>query len=83
VVEVEKVHVTTGNPVIAFAGELDMATAHAMHTAFEPWIRAGGPVVVDLSEVTFMDSTGIHALLKAAKPSATAAASSSTERMDR
>jgi anti-sigma B factor antagonist len=64
--EVENVQVATGNPVIAFAGELDMATAGAMHTALEPWTRAGGPITVDLSEVTFMDSTGIHALLKAA-----------------
>jgi anti-sigma B factor antagonist len=64
---VEKVQVKAGNPVISFAGELDVATAEAMHSALEPWIRAGGPITVDLSEVTFMDSTGIHALLKAAK----------------
>lgn len=63
----EKVHVTTGNPVVAFAGELDMATAGAMHTALDPWTRVGGPITVDLSKVTFMDSTGIQALLKAAK----------------
>jgi anti-anti-sigma factor len=63
---VEKVQVRTGNPVISFAGEIDMATADAMHKALEPWTRAGGPVTVDLSEVTFMDSSGIHALLKAA-----------------
>lgn len=62
----EEVQVATGNPVIAFAGELDMATAGAMHTAFEPWTRAGGPVIVDLSAVTFMDSSGSHALLEAA-----------------
>jgi anti-sigma B factor antagonist len=66
VVEVEKVQVKTGSPVISFAGELDMATAGAMHSALEPWTRAGGPVTVDLSEVSFMDCTGIHALLKAA-----------------
>lgn len=62
----ENVQVTTGNPVIAFAGELDMATAGGMHAALDPWIRAGGPVTVDLSEVTFMDSSGIHVLLQAA-----------------
>jgi anti-anti-sigma factor len=66
VVEVEKVQVATGKPVVAFAGEFDMATAGAMHSALEPWTRAGGPVTVDLSEVTFMDCTGIHALLKVA-----------------
>ena len=64
--EVEKVEITTGNPVIAFAGELDMASAGAMDSALEPWTRAVGPVIVDLSKVTFMDSTGIGALLKAA-----------------
>ena len=44
-----------------------MATAQAMHAALKAWTRAGGPVNVDLSAVTFMDRTGIRALLKAAK----------------
>lgn len=61
------VDVRTGNPVIAFSGEIDLAVAEAVSSALQPWVDAGGPVTVDLSEVTFMDSTGIHALLQAAR----------------
>ena len=59
--------VTTGNPVIAFSGEIDLATAEEFATALKSWIEAGGPVTVDLSKVTFMDSTGIHALIRSAE----------------
>ena len=58
--------VSTGNPVISLAGEIDLATAGAMASALGPWLRAGGPLTLDLSEVTFMDSTGLHALVRAA-----------------
>jgi anti-anti-sigma factor len=61
------VGVATGNPVIAFSGEIDLATASGMLWALEPWVRAGGPVTVDLSQVTFMDSTGVHALVDTAR----------------
>jgi anti-anti-sigma factor len=53
--------------VVTLSGEIDLATARAVSSALEPWVRAGGPVIVDVSEVTFMDSTGLHALIKAAK----------------
>jgi anti-sigma B factor antagonist len=59
--------VSTGNPVVALSGEIDLATAAAVGASLEPWVRAGGPVILDLSDVTFMDSTGLHALVKAAK----------------
>jgi anti-anti-sigma factor len=62
-----QVAVASGNPVIAFSGEIDLATAPGMSSALEPWIRAGGPVTVDLSEVTVMDRTGVHALVDAAR----------------
>ena len=62
-----KVAVSTGNPVVTLSGEIDLATARGVSSALEPWVRAGGPVIVDVSEVTFMDSTGLHALIKAAK----------------
>jgi anti-anti-sigma factor len=61
------VGVASGNPVIAFSGEIDLATSPEMSSALEPWTRAGGPVTIDLSEVTFMDSTGVHALVDAAR----------------
>ena len=61
------VGVRTGNPMIAFSGEIDMAVAVEVSFALQPLVEAGGPVTVDLSEVTFMDSTGIHAVLEAAE----------------
>ena len=61
------VGVTNGNPVISFAGEIDLATAEGFTSALQPWVEAGGPVTVDLSKVTFMDSTGIHAVIEAAR----------------
>jgi anti-sigma B factor antagonist len=60
------VSVSTGNPAVTLSGEIDMATADAVVAALTPWVRAGGPVTLDLSDVTFMDSTGLHAVLKAA-----------------
>jgi anti-sigma B factor antagonist len=61
-----QVGVRSGNPVIAFSGEIDLATAEGFTSALQPWVETGGPITVDLSEVTFMDSTGIHALIDGA-----------------
>lgn len=60
------VGVRTGNPVIAFSGEIDLATVQGFVSALKAWVEAGGPITLDLSQVTFMDSTGIHALIEAA-----------------
>jgi anti-anti-sigma factor len=65
--EVQAVSVSAGNPVIAFSGEIDMATAEAMGSALEPWVQAGGPVTIDLSAVTFIDSSCVHVLIRAAQ----------------
>ena len=47
-------------------GELDLATAPLLESAFDAVVRDddAGMIVVDLTEVTFMDSTGIHLLLR-------------------
>ena len=63
----KKIEVRTRNPVIALSGEIDMATAEAMVAALEPSVRAGGPLTLDVSEVTFMDSTALHALVTASR----------------
>ena len=54
------------NAVIAVFGDLDMATADAFASALEPGVAQGGPVPIDLSGVTFMDSTGVYVLVEAA-----------------
>ncbi len=49
--------------VVSLVGELDMKTAEGL----ADWLAdvAGSLVVVDLSQLTFMDSSGITALVKA------------------
>ena len=48
--------------VVSLTGELDMATAPAVQEAVER-AQGEGPIAVDLRELTFIDSTGIRALL--------------------
>jgi anti-anti-sigma factor len=52
-------------PVFFVRGELDMATTPILNEAIATAIASRGPVVLDLSEVRFMDSTGIHAIMEA------------------
>jgi anti-anti-sigma factor len=61
-----------GTPVVALVGQLDLATAALAEQAFatiagsqEPTHRETTDVVVDMSELTFMDSTGLTVLLRA------------------
>ena len=65
-------HVTAGADgctTVSVAGELDLATADEFSRA----VRCGlttGAVVIDLREVTFMDSSGVRALNTALHESA-------------
>jgi anti-anti-sigma factor len=63
-------HVQPGpDGVLYLSGELDMASADGVSDAV--LARNGhGEVVLDLGELTFIDSTGIRALLKLAEKSA-------------
>jgi anti-anti-sigma factor len=50
--------------VLSVRGEIDLGTAPVLLELLRPVLERGtGPVVVDLSEVPFMDSTGVHLLL--------------------
>ena len=51
---------------IRLSGELDISSAPELDKVLEAAVEYGGTVLVDLSELTFMDSTGINAFLKAA-----------------
>ena len=51
---------------IRLAGELDMSTAVPLEEVLGRAVEHGGAITIDLSEVTFMDSTGIGAFLRAA-----------------
>ncbi|WP_208115581.1 STAS domain-containing protein [Labedaea rhizosphaerae] len=56
-----------GTVVVAVAGEVDLDTAPDMSAAVLSCIdeAGGGPCVLDLTEVTFLDSAGLTVLLKA------------------
>src|SRR5690349_14757546 len=50
--------------VVTLAGELDMAHAPTVAETLDALTDDERPVVVDLSELTFIDSSGIHAILR-------------------
>jgi anti-sigma B factor antagonist len=57
-----------GAAVIGVRGEIDLETAPLLRKALQPVLEdRAGAVVVDLSEVTFMDSTGVHVLVESAE----------------
>ncbi len=52
--------------VVSLHGEIDLETAPLLRETLLPVLEhQSGPVVVDLSEVAFMDSTGVHVLVDA------------------
>ncbi|HMJ03568.1 MAG TPA: STAS domain-containing protein [Conexibacter sp.] len=51
--------------VVALSGELDYGTAGAVQQRLAELCDAGQPVLLDLDELTFMDSTGIRLVLTA------------------
>ena len=54
-----------GRAIVSLRGEIDMSCGPALRAALSA-ARQGSPdVIVDLSGVTFMDSTGLHALIGA------------------
>jgi anti-anti-sigma factor len=57
---------TSPTGVVHLSGELDMGTVGQLEDALTPMITHGGPIVVQVSELDFMDSTGLHAFVKAA-----------------
>ena len=48
--------------LVKLVGEHDQATAPEVHKAIDEAVGKGGPVVVDLTEATFIDSTIIGAI---------------------
>lgn len=50
-----------GRTIVAAAGEVDLATAGRLTAALREHLPAG-PVLLDLSALTFMDSSGVRGL---------------------
>lgn len=57
---------TSSTGTIRLTGEMDMATADQLDSVIAPAVSEGGPVTLDISNLDFMDSSGLHAILRAA-----------------
>ena len=55
-----------GPHMFSVSGELDIATVPLMNVAIAHAVSQGGPITIDMSFLTFMDSTGVGAILKSA-----------------
>jgi anti-sigma B factor antagonist len=55
-----------GGCLIRARGEIDMSSVDALRHPLESARKAGAATVVDLIDVGFMDSSGLHLLLNAA-----------------
>lgn len=55
-----------GTTVLTVSGEVDLLTVSDLAAALTPAVHAG-PVVLDLSAVTFLDSSGINTILRASQ----------------
>jgi anti-sigma B factor antagonist len=66
---VERFHVETidgpDHITVRIAGDVDMAKAETLAQAFGPALSVGRRVVVDCSQITFLDSTGLQVLAEA------------------
>ena len=54
-----------GSPVVALAGDLDIATAPSLRDELSGVVVQGDDVVVDLTGLRFIDSTGLGVLVAA------------------
>jgi anti-anti-sigma factor len=60
-----KVACDGGEVLIAVEGEIDMCTAPVLESAFSQALTEGHRIVVDFTEVSFLDSQGVRVLLNA------------------
>jgi anti-sigma B factor antagonist len=57
-----------GTPLVSVWGEVDLATAPHLERVLTDAIRGGvGDVLVEFSRESFIDSTGLHLLIQAAR----------------
>lgn len=56
-----------GGAAVTVIGELDMASAPRLDAALEQAIGSGGEVVLDMRACSFVDSSGIATIVKAAR----------------
>lgn len=51
--------------IVSVRGEIDVSTASSLETAVRDCLASSGRVIIDLSGVRFMDSTGLNVLIRA------------------
>jgi anti-sigma B factor antagonist len=49
--------------LVRLAGELDSGAAPRLQSTLEPWVRNCRRLTLDLRQVTFLDSAGLHVIL--------------------
>jgi anti-sigma B factor antagonist len=54
-----------GRVVVALAGECDLATKDELASALRAAVTSAETVVVDVAELEFLDSSGVHGLVAA------------------
>ena len=54
-----------GDWVVAFRGELDITAVDELWSCIEEVRGCGGPLIIDLAETSFVDSSGLNVLIKA------------------
>jgi anti-sigma B factor antagonist len=71
--DVDLVHLD-GIVVVRLAGEIDVDAAGSILTVIAPMLEGSGrqPLILDMSEVTFLDSSGISCLLRLNRAAETA-----------
>jgi anti-anti-sigma factor len=62
--------VSGGRHVVTPHGELDVATAPPLKAHLQPLLEGQAEIVMDLSELSFMDSSGIALLVATARAAA-------------
>jgi anti-sigma B factor antagonist len=59
--------ISQGSPTFFLAGEIDLATAPIIEAAIGDAVASGGPITLDVSQVSFLDSSGIGIIVAALK----------------
>jgi anti-anti-sigma factor len=49
------------------SGELDLATLPLMEAAIAPAVAKGGPIILDLGDLMFIDSSGVGSIIRSVK----------------
>ncbi|HET9029769.1 MAG TPA: STAS domain-containing protein, partial [Candidatus Aquilonibacter sp.] len=52
-----------GTPVVAVSGDVDLSNAHELSAILDETAN-GGPLAIDLTQLFFIDSTGLNAIAR-------------------